>query len=231
VTKFVGEFFPEFEAHKIAQRMGKRKKVDPNSLLEEWNKKKVEAQKDGTAVHKYAEQRINNWQRKLLKPTSKKLEGLFRSVDKAIKLLLEHFELIGTEIIVFSPSFGIAGIVDLIMKGKESNIFLILDWKQSKEIKKMNQFQQAFEPINHLDDCNYNKYALQLNCYKTIIKREKYYPEASNFQLGIIHLLPDADPVNIKIEDMEHEIMRMLIWQAKNSLSNLQRKSKRILNS
>jgi hypothetical protein len=47
------------------------------------------------------------------------------------------------------------------------------DWKFSKEIKTRNYFGKGFGVCNHLDDCNFNHYALQQNLYQWMI--EHYY--------------------------------------------------------
>ena len=45
--------------------------------------------------------------------------------------------------------------------------------KNNQFSNKSNKFQKGTPPIEHLDDCNFNQYSLQLNLYKHIL--EKHY--------------------------------------------------------
>lgn len=44
------------------------------------------------------------------------------------------------------------------------------DWKFSKEIKRSNHFEKGFGVCKHLDNCNFNHYALQQNLYQWMLE-------------------------------------------------------------
>lgn len=48
------------------------------------------------------------------------------------------------------------------------------DYKTNKEIELENPFQKMKEPISHLDDCNYNHYALQISLYAYMLEQKGY---------------------------------------------------------
>ena len=65
-------------------------------------------------------------------------------------------------------------------KGGQVNIF---DFKTNKEIEFTSKYnKRLFHPISHLEDCNYNKYALQLSFYA-------YLSELNAERIGRLALL------------------------------------------
>jgi hypothetical protein len=67
----------------------------------------------------------------------------------------------------------------------------IYDWKRSKEISKVNNWNKyALNPlICHMHDTNFWHYALQLNTYKAILER-KYGKTVT--KLCLVRLHPDT---------------------------------------
>ena len=63
----------------------------------------------------------------------------------------------------------------MVFYNTKNNTYEIYDWKRSKEIKKFNSFSNGNPPVEHLPDCNYWHYSLQLNTYKYML--EKNYGE------------------------------------------------------
>jgi len=64
--------------------------------------------------------------------------------------------------------------------------------------------------LDHLDDCNYWHYSLQLSVYKYVLEKE-YGMEI--VELAIIILHPDQVPHNykrIKLNDMRDEVLSMV---------------------
>jgi hypothetical protein len=76
-------------------------------------------------------------------------------------------------------------------------ITLVLgDWKRSKSIVFQNQWQRGLPgtPVEHMDDCNYNHYTLQLNVYKRMLK--KYNVRITRMFLVVFH---PGQPSYIKV--------------------------------
>jgi len=214
VTKWTGSFFPAFDAERIAKSYAAKHGLQASDVLSDWKKAGMRGSNMGTAVHRYAECEFNNLPFDRLAYSD--YEEYFQAVDHVIAKLLRRFWLIGAEVIVFSPSLGLAGTVDLLMRDPENKDVLIFDWKTNKTITTQNSYNRfALSPIGHLDDCHLVKYSLQLNTYKNILETESYYPDAG-YRMALIHLENDGEG-NVtdkwfKVRDMNSEIDSMINW-------------------
>ena len=65
------------------------------------------------------------------------------------------------------------GTIDKLFVDDNKTIY-ISDYKTNKELKLSNNFQKMLNPVNHLDDCNYNHYCLQLSFYGWILEKYGY---------------------------------------------------------
>jgi hypothetical protein len=96
----------------------------------------------------------------------------------------------------------------MIFRRKSDGKFVIYDWKRSKEIKAENQFGNGLAPLEHLPDCNYWHYTMQLNVYKWML--EKYYGlEVADLYLVILH--PDNPSYRrMRLNILEDEVEDMI---------------------
>ena len=115
------------------------------------------------------------------------------------------------EKIVFSPFYKIAGCIDLIAV-KGNDVFLG-DWKTNEVIKKENPYQScAVYSLQHLADCDYVKYSLQLSMYERILRSGGYIPEGASVKRMLIHIPPGADkPEFIETPDVNREMAEILL--------------------
>lgn len=214
VTTFIKQFFPKFDIEQVAIDVGLKRGVTPESLKLEWKQKAQQASDDGDNVHEYSEFVFGDGEH--IKPINNRA-GLLM-----VQLLNTSFELkdkgyipLETEKIIFSASLGLSGTIDLLMLKKEAlkgikNTILLIDFKTSETLTLYNPFQNAFKPINHLEDANLTHYSLQLNLYEYILETEKYYSDDVVFKKIIIHLT-ETDYVPYVCKDMSDEITSMLI--------------------
>jgi hypothetical protein len=102
----------------------------------------------------------------------------------------------------------LCGSIDMVFRRKSDGKFVIYDWKRSKEIKAENQFNNGLSPLDHLPDCNYWHYTMQLNVYKWML--EKYYGlEVADLYLVILH--PDNPSYRrMRLNIMEDEVEDMI---------------------
>jgi hypothetical protein len=99
------------------------------------------------------------------------------------------------EHMVYLRSKGICGQSDLVevVNGKVN----IIDYKTNKEIKMKSYVnwegvsEKMLAPINNLDDCNFNHYALQLSIYMYIIL--KHNPKLKPGKIFIHHVLFEVE--------------------------------------
>ena len=107
-----------------------------------------------------------------------------------------------TEISMFSCGLRVAGQADCLCLDRDGHI-IIWDWKRSKQIR-MDSDQQMRPPLDHLPDCNYWAYSLQLNVYRYILESE-YSMHVSRMLLGVVHPLSPG-PLVIEVPRMDDEI-------------------------
>ncbi len=112
-----------------------------------------------------------------------------------------------TEWTIYDEDLKISGSIDMIYENPDGTLS-IYDWKRSKEISRVNNFNKFAinKLICHMPDSNFWHYALQLNTYKRIIER-KYGKTVTDLYLVRLH--PDAEEKNyelIKLPDLTKEI-------------------------
>lgn len=69
-----------------------------------------------------------------------------------------HYNYIASEVVIGNDL--IAGQIDYLTKE------CIIDFKNDLAIEYFNSYQSFKKPLKHLDDCNYNKYCLQVSMYR-----------------------------------------------------------------
>ncbi len=199
VTECISTFFEPFNADYIASCIADRDGRTPEDVLQEWDIKRDW----GTEVHELIEDHINGKQKEQYPNEVIEAINFLNTLPKAN---------ITSEKRVYSMEWGVAGTIDLVVEVPEG--ILLLDWKTSKTITIDNPFQKAKEPIDHLDDCNYNKYSLQLNVYKAIL--EKHYGKKV-VAMGIVKLAKDKPFDYIPINDFSYEVELMMNhWKEKS---------------
>lgn len=196
VTSLISNFKQPFDAEKIAAKVAKSKKskwygLTPEEIKEAWKSEANRATTLGTWYHNQREADIcglENMERygttvPIFKPIEK--EGIKYSPNQKIGngVYPEHM--------VYLKSAGICGQSDLVEV--INGVVHITDYKTNKEIK-LEGFtnwegvsQKMAPPLNHLDDCNLNHYAIQLSMYMFIIL--KHNPKLTAGTITIHHIM------------------------------------------
>lgn len=178
VTSFVAMFKQKFDAvaQSIKSSQNKRSKwygMDPLVIQKHWGNETDRAIKAGSWYHDQRESdlmSIDTIQRAgreipIIKPIFN--DGIkYAPVQRLTEgIYPEHF--------VYLKSAGICGQSDRVEVIKDT--VDVVDYKTNKEIKKESfvnwegKSQKMEGPLGHLDDCNFNHYALQLSTYMYII--------------------------------------------------------------
>lgn len=178
VTSFVGMFKQKFDAvtQSIKSSQNKRSKwygMDPLVIQQHWGNETNRAIKAGSWYHDQRESdlmSIDTIQRvgreiPIIKPIFN--DGIkYAPVQRLTEgIYPEHF--------VYLKSAGVCGQSDRVEVIKDT--VDVVDYKTNKEIKKESfvnwegKSQKMEGPLTHLDDCNFNHYALQLSTYMYII--------------------------------------------------------------
>ena len=215
VTTLIKRFTPPFNAPKMAQQMVDKKKpkyagMIVDEIQYQWKEKAELSSREGTLLHEYLEQ----WPEKKgygFNPQTYRVLQMSKQVDKLFPKLLERFKLVAAEQIVFSPSMGLAGQIDLLMADDTTNEGIIVDWKTNSKITdEEGAFGTMLEPIEHLKNCDTVKYGLQLGLYEKILIDEKYYPEFKGYRKALVHVRESFGKV-VKVDDYDEEIECLMI--------------------
>jgi len=202
-TTLLKDFFPKFDREGISERYAAKHGLTQQEVLAKWDAKGKAARDFGNLVHDYVDRKF----RGLKIPTAldEKQTKYFKSIEDCISILEDKYEILETEKIIFSTTHKISGTVDLVMRCKSKGDIVIADWKTCEEISMYNQWQKGLQHLDHLTDCNYVHYALQLNLYKRMLQVENYYPKAHDIRMGILHVNA-IETKPYKINDMPEEI-------------------------
>jgi ATP-dependent exoDNAse (exonuclease V) beta subunit len=163
----------------------------------------------GTNLHERIENFMNNEKLKpgyLLKDLYEDyyntLEDQQLEWDYFLKFVNDNAELkpYRTEWMIFHEDLKLAGSIDMVFENEDGTLS-IYDWKRSKEITKVNNWNQyALNPlICEMPDTNFWHYSLQLNTYKRILE-EKYDKKVT--KLCLVRLHPNAEDKTYELLDV-----------------------------
>ena len=168
-TKLISKFKKPFNAPVIAKAYAKKRDLDYEDVLQDWENQKIIAQKKGTEIHKYAEMRFLC---KSYTPTEDGPPGLIKMIDKFYQDVMNKLVLVRAEMIIGDEELLLCGMLDKLFYNKKSNQLEIWDYKTNKELRKTSKYKQKLlGDLKHLPDCNFTTYSLQLGIYKALIER------------------------------------------------------------
>ena len=221
-TTFIHSFFGHFDADKAIKDILKSEKYkDPTykyfnmtyeNIKKQWDDNGKKASNDGTIMHANIEHFYNGLEVKDNSSEFKQFLSFYKDHP--------DLKMYRTEWMIFSEVLRITGSVDAVFKNKDGTLS-IGDWKRSKQIS-FNSFgnKTGKFPFQHLEDCNFYHYSLQLNLYKIIL--EKFYNQkVKELFLVILHPdNPDEKYIKIPVDIMEKEANYLLDYR-KNMLIKL----------
>ena len=213
VTTLVSRFFPTFDERGTAGRIAQRDNRDIMDVLQEWKLNRDTACAYGTKVHLFAENLIKG--ESLPAPENEKERIAFKSVENALRGLSKHYEILGTEKVVFDPLYRVSGTIDLPCRHRATGRLAIVDWKPNKSIDLIPRFsQRGRKPIEHIGDCNGNHYMLQFSTYSEIMRGSGYVDQDEPFDNAAVWIQPmNPNPVWIPMRDARKEASDMIaLW-------------------
>jgi len=181
VTTLIGKYQPKFDENYWADYKAKEYGITKQEVLDYWELLRNKGTAKGSIVHDHLE---NRWwgkvfevdYRKYIPPLGtkdfiefdKRQEKLIIMANQFVK---DHLNIvpIRTELIVGNKK--VAGQVDFFGYNLDTKKFIVLDYKSDRKISYGNDFQVFKSPVMHLDDCNINKYSLQIKMYQELLKQ------------------------------------------------------------
>ena len=158
VTTLLGKYKEAFEKEKISKAVAAREGVSQQVILDRWQNTNKESLTFGTKIHKIVEKSIKDvTYYTTATPEEKSIISAFSDIfDPNKETLCEHM--------LYSHVHKIAGTADLIQP--DGPYFDVFDLKTNKKFNLASQYNKfLFPPLDHLMECEYNIYSLQLSIY------------------------------------------------------------------
>lgn len=178
-----------------------------NEILERWND--PEARNRGTEAHYMMELWMNSEACRTDQPEVK--IGL-AFVEK--QLAPNQIKAYRTEWEIYATEEDVAGSVDFVGVLPNGDL-VIVDWKRSPTLqeKLTDKFNKKMKsPLDHLDDCDGAKYAIQLSAYAWIL--EKYYGKKV-VGLALCSIHPDA-PFHTWVPYLKQEVAYLMASRSRD---------------
>jgi hypothetical protein len=241
VTKLVGQFKEPFDAPKVAERCAKGKNPKykgktVEEILAMWDKENNRATTLGSWYHNQREQDVLNCN--TITRDGIELPIVSPLYDDKIKLAPDQTLMPGIypEHFVYLKSASICGQADRVeVVGDRIDVY---DYKTNKEIKmKGYEFwdgskKMMLGPVRHLEDCEFNHYALQLSIYMYVMLKHNYNLNPGTLEIHHIEFEKEGEDKNgfpilahdekgdpiiqkvnqIKLPYLKKEVIAMLTW-------------------
>lgn len=162
VTAAVARFCVPFDQDYWANRKAEERGVEKAVILQEWAEKAEASRKRGKDLHTGIQEFLQG----------KSVRNLTPYVRNAVRACQElDIKPVAVEQRVGSEVSRLTGVIDFVgmVRGRRA----ILEWK-SAAIETRNRFnKKMLAPLDHLQDCNWSHYSLQVGLYLQIL-REAY---------------------------------------------------------
>ena len=176
-----------------------------NEILVLWDRKRDHAANSGTWMHAMLEHALNGYQIEA-GPMEAELRAAIRVLGN-----IGDVHVFRTEWCVHAPEEDLAGSIDLVLKIKTKNEFILLDWKRSEKLQsKYNAYGKNMKvPLDHVPDCQGEHYRLQLNIYRWVL--EKYY-DIKVVRMMVVCIHPSYLPQGFvdEVPDMQEAVEQLM---------------------
>jgi ATP-dependent exoDNAse (exonuclease V) beta subunit len=221
VTTWNHKHFPKFDADEVIKNIFRGKNWGPNhkywgmtreQIKNSWKSNGDAVSGAGTNLHERIENFMND-KRFTFQYTQKELYEIYCSDNKGkiddqpeweyfLHFVRDYPALkpYRTEWMIFDENLKLAGSIDMVYENPDGSLS-IYDWKRSKEISKINNWNKfAINPlICEMPDSNFWHYTLQLNTYKAILERN-YNKKVT--KLCLVRLHPDNEEKTYELLDV-----------------------------
>lgn len=158
VTNFIAQYKKPFDKDFWSKRVAARDGVTQQAVLDSWKSITETAQTRGTNVHLVMERYIKEH---YVEPG---FEELVDSFIKRTSNIIKSDSLVLSETLLYSHAHKLAGTSDLIVEN--GDIFYVMDFKTNKKFNFVSKYNEYFfEPIDYLQQCEFNTYTIQLSIY------------------------------------------------------------------
>lgn len=187
--------------------------ITKEEVLKEWNDNMVRAQKMGTAVHDAIEQRLrygfcDNKEFEYYADWVARYVAHYGKAYPESTFYLESAKLAGTSDLPLTRTSSKKSILDI--KDFKTNVISYDSTRRdsyTNEIVHTNTYMTG--PVSHLEDCNYNHYALQLSTYMYMAEVQLGF-KPGNIELILTPWKEIVEPQTVKMPYMREEVRLMI---------------------
>lgn len=218
VSKFLECFKEHFDAPAISLAVAKKElrielgrepnifeaKNRQDILLAKWLATNLDSTDTGTLIHN----EIENYNKTGI------VNPAFAWIPAMCNKYFPEYSAIYPEQCIYSKRFFLCGTSDLpVLRAKSKTVIDIFDYKtnKSKGIEYFSAYKKRMlGPLDHLEACSYNTYALQLSIYARMLEEHGW----KIGRLAMIYILP-AEPEKhflIPVPYMKAEVELMFSW-------------------
>lgn len=225
-TTLLGLFKHKFDVDKMANLCAKKYGKTPDQIKQEWEINTKKSTDYGTLIHSCIEGYIKN--DKTLIENNPYKDCCYNGY-KTVTNLIGNIGL-KSEVLLYNDTYKIAGQSDIVQitngfkKKRYDNTVTptinILDIKTNKKIEFFSEYDEYLKyPLEHLHNCNYNIYSLQLSLYAYILSTMN--PDMKIGLLSLIHYNKDDNIwISIHCPYMLYEVKALLKIYKETKLLN-----------
>lgn len=159
VTTLLSKYKKPFDKELHSARVAKREGVSQELVLEMWKQENDRANEKGHKIHKLLEDYLTDG---VVDPNYTLLYSTFKTQTDS---RIGAYDEVLSEYKLYDHDHELAGTADLLFNHKD-NTFTVGDFKTNKKFNFVNRFNETLlSPIEHLHNCEFNVYALQLSIY------------------------------------------------------------------
>jgi ATP-dependent exoDNAse (exonuclease V) beta subunit len=209
-TQILSKFKKPFDRLGISAAIAKREKVTQQEILDRWDKIKDDACIKGTSIHDLLEQYIK------LGLKDEQFSWIYSELDETIERIVEgKHDYMHSEKLLYNDEFKIAGTCDLLIDCGDE--FCVFDFKTNKKIATSNKYKDfLLYPLDFIQNCEYNVYALQLSLYAFMYEKLT----GKRVKNLCIFFIQDNKMIPYNVPYLKLEIRAMLNHYVKNNPSS-----------
>jgi len=209
VTTLIHRYEEEFNEEYWSDIKSKEFNVSQNEIKYAWNFINKKATTKGSIIHDYTE---NIFLNKIFPYPKLYIENKFgydvvydeyektkRQVDRFYHMSKNRLIPIKTEFIVFDREYMIGGMVDILFWNVKAQEFQIWDYKTNKNFTfESKTGENLTGKLYLLENCDLEKYSLQLSSYKYIIEKNTSIKLGKSYLVWFSHLNDNYEIIETK---------------------------------
>ena len=172
------------------------------TLVREWDENGKQASIAGTKLHRNIELYYND-----VEVHDDRIEFQY-FLQYSRKMSAEGWVPYRTEWLMYDEDYKLTGSIDMVFYHPEKKVYIVRDWKMSKQISKYGFGKKGKRPLETLPDCNFSHYSLQQNIYKFFLEHCCDI-KVQDMAIVIFHH-SNENYVEFEIPELNKEVQQML---------------------